>query len=838
MHSSTGTAKRREAEYLVEELMQEHLRFVTSSDATALVAALNTHLQDRSARSEFEDDLRALASIDERRDLASTWLHALVAHVPETSAQTHALPEAVAILATGTSLEREENSAQLSATVVGLLGQHPRIHSQTAEIRLDEFLDRLYQYSHVHVPAYREYRALRQSIVARERDRLRLEEYKPRVMSSFVRNRLINEVYLPIIGDNLAKQIGALGAGKRTDLMGLLMLVSPPGYGKTTLMEYVASRLGIVFMKVNGPSLGHEVHSLDPAEAPNATARQEVEKVNLALEMGNNVMLYLDDIQHTHPEFLQKFISLCDGTRRIEGVWNGRSKTYDLRGKKFVVVMAGNPYTETGEKFQIPDMLANRADTYNLGDVLDGRAEQFELSYVENSLTSNTILAPLAAREMSDVYKIISMAAGQQIATSELKVNTSAVELQEISGVLKHMFAARDVLLRVNQEYIRSAAQDDAYRTEPRFQLQGSYRNMNKIAEKIVPAMNEAELRALVNDHYQGEAQTLSTGAEQNLLKLAELRGVLTPEQTERWDQIKADFGRRKMMGGADDDPITRVTGTLAGLVQGIGGIQQSIADAAVASREITLPTTVGPWVEPLMERLDVIARGLNKPAPDIGQTIAPVLRNIDQRLAGAYQRQKKKESDGDAIAPAVAMLAKSIAGQQSDGVAPQELIQVFAKLNATLAGGLAVQSPIVAVPATPPPIPAAAVSAQASAAAGASMSRQSEAVMAAMLERIDATLRLIAGQQSTLRAAVQSQPTQLLSHGTQAHTPAANRAADLGALLGQQSAIYERSVGPLMNSVAKHLDEGRAVNARMVELLDVIKLFIKHLHKLEGGER
>ena len=32
--------------------------------------------------------------------------------------------------------------------------------------------------------------------------------------------------------------------------------------------------------------------------------------------------------------------------------------------------MAGNPYTESGEKFQIPDMLASRADTYNLGDVI------------------------------------------------------------------------------------------------------------------------------------------------------------------------------------------------------------------------------------------------------------------------------------------------------------------------------------------------------------------------------------------------------------------------------------------------------------------------------------
>ena len=97
--------------------------------------------------------------------------------------------------------------------------------------------------------------------------------------------------------------MGTVGDNKRTDLMGLLMMISPPGYGKTTLMEYVANRLGLIFMKINCPSLGHDVTSLDPAKAPNATAQNELEKLNLALEMGNNVMLYLDDIQHTNPEF-------------------------------------------------------------------------------------------------------------------------------------------------------------------------------------------------------------------------------------------------------------------------------------------------------------------------------------------------------------------------------------------------------------------------------------------------------------------------------------------------------------------------------------------------------
>ena len=72
-------------------------------------------------------------------------------------------------------------------------------------------------------------------------------------------------------------------------------------------------------MKINGPAIGHAVTSLDPAEAPNAAAREEVERLNLALEMGDNVMIYVDDIQHTNPEFLQKFITLCDAIGRSKG---------------------------------------------------------------------------------------------------------------------------------------------------------------------------------------------------------------------------------------------------------------------------------------------------------------------------------------------------------------------------------------------------------------------------------------------------------------------------------------------------------------------------------------
>jgi len=324
--------------------------------------------------------------------------------------------------------------------------------------------------------------------------------------------------------------------------MGLLLLISPPGYGKTTLVEYLAGQLGLIFVKVNGPAIGHEVNSLDPARAPNLTARTEIERLNLAFELGNNVLLYLDDIQHSSPALLQKFIPLSDATRRIEGVWRGRSRTYDLRGKRFAVVMAGNPYTESGETFQIPDMLANRADIYNLGDMLSDQKAAFELSYIENSLTSNPILAPLATRDPADLYRFARMARGEDLPLSDMTHAYSEPDAAEIVAILERLMKLQGIVLKVNQAYIASAATAAAYRTEPAFKLQGSYRNMNKLAEKVVAVMSDDELDRLITDHYQGEAQTLAAGTEENLLKLRELLGKLTTEQQIRWDEIKQRY--------------------------------------------------------------------------------------------------------------------------------------------------------------------------------------------------------------------------------------------------------------------------------------------------------
>ncbi|MGW7169173.1 DNA repair ATPase [Streptomyces sp. NPDC054884] len=577
--AATGTAvigTEAAAAYLFEELTGGPEGFVLGAGCRTLLEKFRRSV----GSSAYDDDLAALGGPAARRQLVEAWLSSYAA---STGADTTPgdLAEAVAAeLCPG--LTRYDRDARLTATVDGLLGVHRRIVAGALPVRVDEFLARTHAFRTHDVPGHRAYQRRRTELVAAEHARLRLDEYRPRIMSAFVRSRLIDEVYLPLIGDSLAKQLGTTGAAKRTDTGGLLLLVSPPGYGKTTLMEYVADRLGLMLVKINGPALGRSVTSLDPAEAPNATARQEVEKINFALAAGNNTLLHLDDIQHTSPELLQRFIPLCDATRRIEGVLNGEPRTYDLRGKRFAVCMAGNPYTESGARFRVPDMLANRADVRNLGEVLTDKQDHFAFSFVENALTSNPVLAPLAGRDRTDLELLVRLAGGDSTARADRLTHPYApAELERILAVLRHLLTARDTVLAVNHAYIASAAQSDDARTEPPFRLQGSYRDMNKIAQRVQPVMNDAELAALIEDHYTAEARTLTTGAEAHLLKLAELRGALTPEQAARWADVKAACVRTRTLGGPQDDQLTRAIAALGLLADRIAAVESAITRAA-----------------------------------------------------------------------------------------------------------------------------------------------------------------------------------------------------------------------------------------------------------------
>jgi hypothetical protein len=114
---------------------------------------------------------------------------------------------------------------------------------------------------------------------------------------------------------------------------------------------------------------------------------------------------------------------------------------------------------------------------------------------------------------------------------------------------------------------------------------------MNKIAQRVQPVMNHVELAALIEDQYRAEAQTLTTGAEANLLKLAELRGTLTAEQSARWTELKTAHVRPRSLGGPEDDQIARAVSALGLLAERIAAVETAINRATDPRHLVMNPT-------------------------------------------------------------------------------------------------------------------------------------------------------------------------------------------------------------------------------------------------------
>lgn len=318
----------------------ENPEFTISEQSEELEKEFKLYLRKQKLTESFNTDLAEESfSMVERFYLVRNWLLSFIDLSEEYTRYIKYVGETACILLLHDHRFEVRRSPDF-IEIDDLRGSHSVIVNNVYQIDFHEFIQKLNHFANESVPTFNEFTKLKEGLIQSFKKSLKINELKPRVLTSFVRNKLINETYLPLIGANLAKQLGVAGDNKRTARMGMLLLISPPGYGKTTLMEYLANIMGLNFVKINGPTIGHSITSIDPAEAKTSGAREELKKINLSFEMADNVMLYLDDIQHCSSEFLQKFISLADGQRKMDGIFEGESKTYDLRGKRFCVIMA------------------------------------------------------------------------------------------------------------------------------------------------------------------------------------------------------------------------------------------------------------------------------------------------------------------------------------------------------------------------------------------------------------------------------------------------------------------------------------------------------------------
>src|SRR5690554_38732 len=195
-------------------------------------------------------------------------------------------------------------------------------------------------------------------------------------------------------------------------------------------------------------------------------------------------------------------------------------------------------------------MLANRADVYNLGDVIGNTEHLFNLSLIENAAIENPHLEKIAGRSFKDFYALIDFVQNGAEQLPDLEGNYMKQEIDDFVAVLRHILKIRSIVVKVNQHYIQSAAMQDSYRTEPAFKMQGSYRNMSKLVTQVVPMMNDKEIDELILAHYESESQTLTADTESNLLKLKEIAELLTESEKKRWEEIKAIFRKNNKHGG------------------------------------------------------------------------------------------------------------------------------------------------------------------------------------------------------------------------------------------------------------------------------------------------
>ena len=122
-------------------------------------------------------------------------------------------------------------------------------------------------------------------------------------------------------------------------------------------------------------------------------------------------MLYLDDIQHTSSELLQKFISLCDGAAQGRGRVEGPHAHVRPARQEVLRRHGGQPVHGDGRRASRSRTCSRTAPTRTTSATSSAASEDlFASSYLENALTSNSVAR--AARDARARRRAEARAAG------------------------------------------------------------------------------------------------------------------------------------------------------------------------------------------------------------------------------------------------------------------------------------------------------------------------------------------------------------------------------------------------------------------------------------------
>jgi hypothetical protein len=170
-------------------------------------------LKHKSLQQQFNDAIAACNSLEQKYQLYFAWLQSFSVS-QDINVDESLLLEAATLIMLKDEVKFYSSNANTDSVIEGLLGQHNSIIDRKLKLNYQEFIGRLRQFSLQQVPAFKQFHLQKQQVLTEQKQRLKLTQFKPSALSSFVRNKLINDVYFPIIGANLAKQIGSAGSKK------------------------------------------------------------------------------------------------------------------------------------------------------------------------------------------------------------------------------------------------------------------------------------------------------------------------------------------------------------------------------------------------------------------------------------------------------------------------------------------------------------------------------------------------------------------------------------------------------------------------------------------------
>ena len=169
---------------------------------------------------------------------------------------------------------------------------------------------------------------------------------------------------------------------------------------------------------------------------------------------------------------------------------------------------------------------------------------------------------------------------------------------------MKKLMRVRDVVLARQSRVHPLGRQADDYRTEPPFKLQGSYRNMNRIAEKVVPIMNDQELRDADPVQLRERCPDADHRRRVEPAQVQGTDGHPLRDEAKRWRSIQRTYQENVRMHGIDqDDAVGQVVVQLRSFSDGLEAIREAVVDSVGDVLQQKQDTT-------LHDRVDRAGRG------------------------------------------------------------------------------------------------------------------------------------------------------------------------------------------------------------------------------------